>query len=151
MIPGEYLLFVERWQAISFQLLLQCELTPYHFYTVSSDELNWEQIFPNAVGENAKGFYPISNACGQRGISYTSSTTHTCPPGEEIYQCDVDFNAKITATDKSLFDGSPPPLKCFPRNAQRTVTGYFDPYIGRVINKEGDVVPSKTGRTDVEG
>ena len=116
-----------------------------------SEELNWEQVFPNPEGENPKGYYPLANACGQRGISYTTSTLHTCPVGEERYQCTVNSKLQITSTSQSLYDSSPPPLKCFSRTADKTVTGYFDPYEGRVINKKGAVIPSKTGRTDVEG
>ena len=116
-----------------------------------SDELNWEQVFPNPLA--SKGFYPLSNACGQRGISYTSSSTHTWCSSE--YQCNPQdaIPLEITSSSKSLYEdkNTPPPLNCFPRNAERTVTGYYDPELGRVVNKEGDVIPSKAGRTDVEG
>jgi len=124
------------------------------------DELNWEMIFPNPYDQEPKGYYPLSNACGQRGFSYTSSPVHTCPAGEELYQCgndndDIDFdptNMRITAASKSAFEGNtPPPLQCFPRSADRTVTGHYDPILQEVVNKVGLVIPSKAGRTDVEG
>lgn len=121
-------------------------------------ELNWEQIFPNPMDEFPKGYYPLSNSCGQRGVPYDGGTTfhggssfHACPAGEEAYQCRVDPGMRTTSSSRSRSDNSPPPMRCFPRVADRTVTGYYDPLVGKVVTIEGDVVPSRTGRTDVEG
>lgn len=124
-----------------------------------SDELNWEKIFPNPFAEEPKGYYPISNACGQRGVSYQTSSMHTCSSEEEEqrYQCNVDGNMRIKAVSKSIEGrgNTPPELECFPRTPDMTTTGYYDPAPEkgrpRVINKPGDVVASRAGRTDVEG
>ena len=50
-----------------------------------SDEINWEMIFPNPNSKDTGGFYPVSNACGQSGISYTKSSPNSCPTGKELY------------------------------------------------------------------
>mmetsp|Transcript_32531 Transcript_32531/g.56670 ORF Transcript_32531/g.56670 Transcript_32531/m.56670 type:complete len:1231 (+) Transcript_32531:177-3869(+) len=122
------------------------------------DELNWEMIFPNPNSKDPDGFYPLSNACGQSGVSYTKSSPNSCPASEEMYQCDVDPYMKITAASKTTFEGdAPPPLECSPRTADQTVTGHYDPAPnnpdigGRIVNEEGNVIPSQLGRTDVEG
>jgi len=122
------------------------------------DELNWEMIFPDPNAEIPEGFYPVSNACGQNGVSYQKSLPNTCPAGEEMFECEVDPNMKLTSVSESIHEGDhPPPLECFPRTNEQTVTGHYDPTFlnedlgGIMINVEGDVIPSKLGRTDVEG
>ena len=115
-------------------------------------------IFKDPFAENPKGYYPISNACGQWGFSYTTSPDpFTCPTGEEMYQCDVDPKMEITSVSRSTFEGdAPPPLQCFPRTNGKTYTGHWDPdpygdAPPLVVEEEGNVIPSKFGRTDVEG
>lgn len=61
---------------------------------------------------------------------------------------------QITSESGSTFEGfNPPPLTCYPRTEEKTVTGHYDPFqepFPKVINEEGLVIPAKTGRTDVE-
>lgn len=72
-----------------------------------------------------------------------------------MYQCELDPSMKIKAASKSTFGGyTPPELECYPRTAGKTYTGHFNPAPERgnpgVVNKEGNVIPSAAGRTDVE-
>ena len=150
----------------------------------SCDEINWEPIMPTGGGAmefedeeggalDFEGVYPLSNACGQRGVSYAHSVFHanSCP---EEHRCDADPGMIVTAASSSpsppppspssppsyASDGDrrpphrPPPLTCRPRTADEKITGYFDPRTGNVTNgwmTSGDVVPSSSGKTDVEG
>mmetsp|Transcript_26203 Transcript_26203/g.56491 ORF Transcript_26203/g.56491 Transcript_26203/m.56491 type:complete len:1199 (+) Transcript_26203:258-3854(+) len=124
------------------------------------DELNWEMVFPRTGSDGFNGFYPLSNACGQHGVSYTSSPPHNECIGtiEEKYACDVDPYMTMTSQSRSPFEGdAPPPLQCFPRTPEQTTTGHYDPMLlneikgGMMVNEEGNVWPSYLGRTDVEG
>ena len=115
-------------------------------------------VFPDPKLKGPVGFYPLSNACGQGGGSYAKSLPNACPASDELYACDVDPAMKITSASKSTHErDTPPPLECRPRAADETVTGHYDPMLawqdrdGRVVNEEGNVVPSEFGRADVEG
>ena len=112
------------------------------------DEINWEMVVE--PGEEDGGVYPLSNACGQRGWSYSASSFYVCNDAEEErFQCDVDLSMEVTAVTKSTLELSPPPLKCFPRSENQPYTGYFDPI--QAIVRVDKVVASVSGRTDVEG
>lgn len=124
-------------------------------------------VFPNPNDEYPRGYYPMSNACGQNGASYTDSPPNTCLSGRNgdnannagaKYECDVDPTLTITASDESNRAGDhPPALACFPRTNNATVTGHYDPVLdndnqpGKMVSEADDVVPSYAGRTDVEG
>ncbi len=123
------------------------------------DELNWEIIeapsgvnFENADG--SRGVYPVSNACGMLGYDYQESPAFTCgdSPEDARFACPVVSNMKIKSVSKLPFKKTPPPLECYPRSSDMPYTGFFNPG-GRsngITNGMG-IVPSRSGRTDVEG
>lgn len=117
-------------------------------------------VFPNAFSDGPDGFYPVSNACGQNGVSYATSPPNSCADlrDDNYYSCDVDPTMAINATSGSRWEGDkPPPLQCFPRTAGQTHTGHYDPMIlnedreGYMVIEEGNILPSRLGSTDVEG
>mmetsp|Transcript_29382 Transcript_29382/g.69883 ORF Transcript_29382/g.69883 Transcript_29382/m.69883 type:complete len:1241 (+) Transcript_29382:412-4134(+) len=95
------------------------------------DELN-----EHAVSEKL----PISNSCGQRGLSYQSLTCElACPVEDDMFITAVTFDREI---------GSPPPLECGPR-FRIPSTGYWDPI---TLEESEDVTyANENGRIDVEG
>jgi hypothetical protein len=121
------------------------------------DENNWDSI---------DGLYPVANACGQLKQSYQD---YKCQPDEEFMECPIDPNMKIKATTNAKWWGAPAPLFCAPKSEYPFVgvwnMGYScdnkwanppescEEYDGQ---KSGGfdhsvAVPSKGGRTDVEG
>ncbi|KAL7541020.1 hypothetical protein ACHAXR_010560, partial [Thalassiosira sp. AJA248-18] len=121
------------------------------------DENNWDFIDRQ---------YPLANACGQLGQSYQD---YQCPPGEEHMRCEVDPNMRIKATTHAHWYGAPPGLFCAPKSdlefvgiwdynywcnnpwadPPETCSVYEGQKAGRFDNDEP--VPSRSGRTDVEG
>ena len=91
----------------------------------------------------------LSNACGQGGVSYTSSPVHTSCPRR--FQCTVDPDLALTAVQGSTWPDSPPPLECRPRTSAEPFTGHFDINEKDVVTDKGTTVQSGSGRTDVEG
>ena len=121
------------------------------------DENNWDM-----VGQQ----YPLANACGQLKQSYQD---YECSPGEEHMQCKVDPNMSIKATTHATWYGAPGPLFCGPKSEYPFV-GFWDHafwcddkwanppmscdvYPGQKSGRYDNTspVPSRGGRTDVEG
>ena len=104
----------------------------------SCDELN-----SDVVG----GLLPISNACGQYGVSYQDLT---CP---DDLACEVDATMRSTASPATSADGSgehpPTPFYCAPKSDYGDFTGYWD-YLSNAENRDA-AAENALGRTDVEG
>lgn len=77
------------------------------------------------------GKYPMSNACGQgrySGISMASyQDLNRCAEEEAFMACPIDPATVARASTKGIFDGSPPPLECYPRTPAEMFTGAWDP------------------------
>ena len=101
----------------------------------SCDEIN-EQVTDDKI--------PISNSCGQRGLSYQDMV---CSDDMNI-ACAVDLNMELTAVTFNRQVGSPPPLTCAPKS-QRPYTGYWDTELIREENREA--YANENGRVDVSG
>ena len=99
---------------------------------------------PNEHEVNGK--IPISNSCGQRGLSYQDMS---CPDDEsQTMACPVDEDMELTAVTFDRQVGSPPPLMCAPQS-QVKHTGYWDETL---IREEKKVAyASENGRVDVSG
>mmetsp|Transcript_15922 Transcript_15922/g.34466 ORF Transcript_15922/g.34466 Transcript_15922/m.34466 type:complete len:627 (+) Transcript_15922:307-2187(+) len=111
----------------------------------SCDEVNTDLV---------GGMLPMSNACGQNGLSYEDMT---CPGGEEMYACDVDPNMMMNANPIDATGGStgggetsspPKPLYCGP-TTQYPITGHWDYVSGTEAEPWG--TENGMGRKDVEG
>ena len=64
---------------------------------------------------------PISNSCGQRGLSYQNMGCKDDP----TMACNVDTNLYITAVTANREFGSAPPLQCGPKSRIPS-TGYWN-------------------------
>lgn len=110
----------------------------------SCDEVN-----SDVVG----GLLPISNACGQNGMSYQDMT---CPSGDEIYNCEVDVNMRLGANPvnaqkaaASGNDNPPDPFYCGPTTDYQGYTGHWDYASGNEY--VSPPVANELGRKDVQG
>ncbi|KAL7535108.1 hypothetical protein ACHAXR_010138 [Thalassiosira sp. AJA248-18] len=101
------------------------------------------------------GLLPISNACGQNGMSYQDMT---CPRGEEMYTCEVDPTMRMVANniDANARSGGgdgdipPKPFYCGPTSDyEGGYTGHWDYVSGTEVGQP----PVENGmeRQDVEG
>ena len=88
--------------------------------------------------------FPISNSCGQRGLSYQDMVCSD----DTTMACAVDLDMELTAATFSREVGSPPPLTCAPRS-QMPYTGYWDTELIREENSEA--YANENGRVDVSG
>jgi hypothetical protein len=98
------------------------------------DELNTNEL---------NGKIPISNSCGQRGLSYQDMV---CPDDDKA--CAVDENMELTAVTFNRLVGSAPPLTCAPTSTI-PFTGYWNAELTREEKK--DVYANENGRVDVAG
>jgi hypothetical protein len=82
------------------------------------DEANWDFVNNN---------YPLSNACGQGGLSYQDMT---CPEEERHMECPVRKDMIIKAATHAKWlggaDGAPGPLYCSPKTLEQPFTGVWD-------------------------
>mmetsp|Transcript_949 Transcript_949/g.2041 ORF Transcript_949/g.2041 Transcript_949/m.2041 type:complete len:1224 (-) Transcript_949:127-3798(-) len=99
------------------------------------DELNEHQV---------SGKLPISNACGQRGLSYQNMV---CVDDPDM-ACPVDTNMYITAVTARREFGAAPALQCGPKYRIPS-TGYWD--FSMVQESELEAYANDNARVDVEG
>jgi len=82
------------------------------------DEANWDFV---------NNYYPLSNACGQGGLSYQD--LH-CNEDEMHMECPVRNDMMLTATTPAKWlggaDGAPGPLYCAPKSFDQPYTGVWD-------------------------
>eukprot|EP01082_Thalassiosira_pseudonana_P013757 g12259.t1 g12259 contig6:1573630-1575326(+) len=100
----------------------------------SCDELNTDSV---------NGFLPISNACGQHGLSYQDMH---CSGEESEMECPLDVYMETRAND----NGRVTPFYCGPVDRYDGFTGVAD------VTRSGEVkqdfpVQNRDGRTDVQG
>jgi hypothetical protein len=126
----------------------------------SCDEINSDIV---------DGFLPMSNACGQRGMSYQNSTAKSetdvrqgnssplfCAQGDQKYACDVDIKMRARAKPPSMIssrsggNASPPgPFYCGPKIDYHGLTGHWDFKENKEIFQSAK--KNRLGRTDVQG
>lgn len=93
------------------------------------------------------GVLPISNACGQNGMSYNDMT---CPAGEEKYACQVDDTMRVEGVASTLDDEDKPrAFYCGPSSDYDGYTGSWD-YVSGTESRDGPV-ENALGKTDVQG
>lgn len=82
------------------------------------DEANWDFV---------NNYYPLSNACGQGGLSYQDMT---CSEEDAHMQCPVKKDMKVTAATSAKWlggaDGAPGPLYCAPKTSSQPYSGVWD-------------------------
>jgi hypothetical protein len=93
----------------------------------------------------ANGKIPISNSCGQYGLSYQDMT---CSDDSRNMSCTVDEDQSLTAVTFNRLVGSPPPLTCAPKS-QIAFTGYWDSEFVR--EEKSEAYANENGRVDVSG
>ena len=124
----------------------------------SCDEINVDIV---------DGFLPISNACGQHGMTYQDTantpantdirqgdtTPLFCAVGDEKFACDVDLNMRARARPPPIISRSdasrPGQFYCAPKTDYNGSTGYWS-----FEDNEEIFQPAKQnrlGRTDVQG
>ncbi|KAL7522748.1 hypothetical protein ACHAWX_007432 [Stephanocyclus meneghinianus] len=91
------------------------------------------------------GKYPVSNACGQFGLSYQDIN---CSGASADMTCPLDTNQSFSGVTRALSLRAPQPFKCAPKS-QFPVTGYWDER--RVEEDHKTAFSNELGRTDVEG
>ena len=98
------------------------------------------------------GKLPLSNSCGQRGLSYQDMS---CPEdgynGDDYVPdmaCPVDTNMEMLAVTFGKTVGSAPALQCAPKS-EIPWTGYWD--FEAVEEVTSDAYANENGRVDVEG
>jgi len=123
----------------------------------SCDEINSDIV---------NGFLPISNACGQQGMSYQGTATNSdlrqgdspslvCAPGDEKYACTVDLNMRARARSPSIISSTsggadaPGPFYCGPKTDYNGFTGHWSFEDNEEIFQSAK--QNKLGRTDVQG
>ena len=86
--------------------------------------------------------YPLSNSCGQQGLSYQDEI---CEKDEDIgLECEVDEDMEINGVTNARWLGAPPPMACGNRQV-----GYWDHTTGL---EENDIpFMNKGGRNDTQG
>jgi len=104
----------------------------------------------------------MSNACGQgryAGLSLAAyQDSNPCAEDEALMACPVNPATVAVASTKGIYEGSPPPLECYPRTPTEMFTGAWDPSLfnadGQTMGKvDPSSIPSANsfGRKDVEG
>mmetsp|Transcript_31959 Transcript_31959/g.47907 ORF Transcript_31959/g.47907 Transcript_31959/m.47907 type:complete len:607 (-) Transcript_31959:86-1906(-) len=130
----------------------------------SCDEINSDVV---------DGFLPVSNACGQQGMSYQGTSTNSdfregsnfyrqsdssplvCAPGDEKYACDVDLNMRARArsppvvSSRSGSGDAPGPFYCGPKTDYNGFTGHWSFEDNEEIFQSAK--QNRLGRTDVQG
>ncbi|KAL7529805.1 hypothetical protein ACHAXR_003168, partial [Thalassiosira sp. AJA248-18] len=99
------------------------------------DELNEHKV---------SGKLPISNSCGQRGLSYSDMV---CPDDPDM-ACPLDTNMYITAVTADREFGAAPPMQCGPKSRIPS-TGYWD--FEAVQESDQVSYANVNARVDVEG
>ena len=92
------------------------------------------------------GKYPISNSCGQKGLSYQDMKCESNEVPDMACQVDPDMYMTAVTYDRTL--GAPPALQCGPRS-RIPFTGYWNE--GQNAESEGEAFANLNGRTDLEG
>jgi len=100
------------------------------------DENNWELVNDR---------FPLSNACGQLGMSYQDMH---CREDEAFMECPVKLDMEQVALTNAGWFQAPAPLKCGPKSKYPR-TGFWDYDLGRENNN--DAYANSNGRVDVEG
>ena len=100
------------------------------------DENNWELV-------NER--FPLSNSCGQLGMSYQDLS---CREDEAFMECPVKKEMEQVAQTNAQWFQAPGPFKCGPRTKFPRV-GFWDYEAGREDNR--DSYANRLGRVDVEG
>lgn len=90
------------------------------------------------------GRHPVSNACGQYGLSYQDLN---CTGVDAKKTCPLDPDQSFSAVTRSLALRAPQPFKCAPKT-QFPVTGYWDER--RVEENHRTAYANQNGRIDVE-
>ena len=105
-----------------------------------------QSIYYDACDENSWDMvdfrYPLSNSCGQQGLSYQDEV---CEREEDKgLECEVDPDMEIHGLTHARWVGAPPPMYCGNRQV-----GFWD----HVTGLEENVPPfkNKAGRSDVKG
>ena len=150
---------------INVALFLSCSYSD-SLSNGSCDEINSDVV---------DGFLPMSNACGQQGMSYQGSIAFSdttaprhlqskssplfCNPGDQKYACVVDMQMRAQArspetipTRNNVDDGdnsSPGPFYCGPKADYNGFTGHWDFEQNKEIFQSAK--QNRLGRTDVEG
>ncbi len=113
-------------------------------------------------------FLPMSNACGQQGMSYQGSATNpglrlregessplVCAPGDEKYACDVDLTMRARArppfitSSRSDSADTPGPFYCGPKTDYNGFSGHWSFEDNEEIFQSAK--QNRLGRTDVQG
>eukprot|EP00571_Detonula_confervacea_P001264 CAMPEP_0172318412 /NCGR_PEP_ID=MMETSP1058-20130122/34795_1 /TAXON_ID=83371 /ORGANISM="Detonula confervacea, Strain CCMP 353" /LENGTH=1348 /DNA_ID=CAMNT_0013033243 /DNA_START=80 /DNA_END=4123 /DNA_ORIENTATION=+ len=93
---------------------------------------------------DVSGKLPISNSCGQRGISYQDMVCSDDPD----MACPVDTNMYITAVTSNRAFGAAPPLQCGPKS-RIPLTGYWD--VEEMYESNQAAYANVNARVEVEG
>ena len=91
--------------------------------------------------ETVLGRYPISNSCGQGGLSYQDEQ---CTGGDEGMECAVDTKMVVEGVTHARWLGAPPPMYCGDRS-----TGYWDHVAG--LERQEPPFENAAGRSDIRG
>lgn len=91
--------------------------------------------------EMVNGRYPISNSCGQGGLSYQDDK---CTDGDEGMECAVDTKMVVEGVTHARWLGAPPPMYCGDRS-----TGYWDHVAG--LERQEPPFENAAGRSSVRG
>jgi hypothetical protein len=82
------------------------------------DEANWDFV---------NNYYPLSNACGQGGLSYQDMV---CSEEDKHMECPVKKDMQATAFTSAKWlggaDGAPGPLYCAPKSNSKPFSGVWD-------------------------
>ncbi|KAL7532158.1 hypothetical protein ACHAXR_009762, partial [Thalassiosira sp. AJA248-18] len=89
-------------------------------YYDACDENSWEMV-------NFR--YPISNSCGQEGLSYQEDVCDDDDEDEAGLECEVDPTMEIQGVTHAGWVGAPPPMYCGPRSV-----GYWDHITGLEVH-----------------
>ena len=100
------------------------------------DENNWELVNDR---------FPISNSCGQLGMSYQDMH---CREDEAYMECPVKTDMEQVALTNAGWFQAPAQFKCGPKS-KFPITGFWDYDLGRENNN--DAYANLNGRVDVEG
>jgi len=100
--------------------------------------------------DGVEGKFPLSNSCGQNGVSYQNMR---CALEESFMECPPDPSLQMSAVRSLASNGggagkkSVPPFFCGPRE-HFPFTGYYDAETDSVRNEEP--FANRAGRTDVQ-
>ena len=102
-------------------------------------------IHDDACDENSyemvNNRYPISNSCGQGGLSYQDDI---CKGGDEGMECFADTKMVVQGVTHARWLGAPPPMYCGDRS-----TGYWDHVAS--LERQDPPYPNAAGRSDIRG